>query len=477
MFEIFPKLWEIISEAKPIEKIALLLGLIPIVGTILGLVYARFSTRSARQQLTNANERIKILEQNRDDAIRAQKAAEAERNALSPDHWLRVADKEQAQGNEEKAMAGLAQGFAGVRAGMAHTALALAGDHLGQVIGPDRAFHLAEGERFARIATLLDPDDRDAAALAEEAAMERIDDGEDVDIPELRASYLPSNPNEAKQLIDTLCDYADRKLTEGHYQLGHRLARRAVLVSRRAGLYDQDAGCRARFWVAQMLDVKGDWRAATDIIAALLPISERVLGAEHREVLTTRALEASILNALGEHEAAREKVIALLPILERVLGAEHSDVLSTHYLQAQILDGLGEHEAAREKIIALLPIHERVKGAKHTDVLATRHLEAHILNNLGEREAAREKIIALLPIHERVLGAEHPEVLATHYLEAKILNNLGEREAALAKVIALLPIYEQVQGAEHPDVLATRELKDRILANIAQGGAPATPAD
>ena len=477
MFEIFPKLWEIISEAKPIEQIGLILGLIPIVGTIWGLVYARIGMRSARQQLTNANERIKILEQNRDDAIRAQKAAEAERDALSPDHWLRVAYKEQAQGNEEKAMAVLAQGFAVVRAGMAHTALALAGDHLGQVIGPDRAFHLTEGERFARIATLLDPDDPDAAALAEEAAMERIDDGEDVDIPELHASHLPSDPSEAKQLIQTLCNHADRKMREGHYQLGHRLARRAVLVSRRAGQYDQEEGCRARFWVAQMLRFKGDSRAVADIIAALLSSTERVMGAEHRHVLSVRCLEAQNLRSLGEYEAAREKVTALLPIHERVLGAEHPHVLVTRYLEARILDDLGEYQTAREKIIALLPVIERVLGAEHMDVLDTRHLEAHILNNLGEYEAAREKIIALLPIHERVLGAEHPYVLGTRHLEIKILNSLGEYEAAREKITTLLPIRERVMGADHPRVIDTRITRDKILANIAQGDAPATPAD
>ena len=474
MFELFPKLWSIVYEAAPIDQvsvaIALLLSLLP-------WLWGLFKTRSARQQLTNANERIKILEQNRDDAIRAQKAAEAERNALSPDHWLRVADKEQVQGNEEKAMAVLAEGFAGVRTGMAHTALALAGDHLGQVIGPDRAFHLAEGERFARIATLLDPDDRDAAALAEEAAMERIDDGEDTNIPELRASYLPSDPNEATQLIDELCRNANRKLTAGHYHHGHQLVRRALLVSQRAGLYDQEAGCVARFWVAQMLLFKGDPRVAADIITALLPVQENLLGAEHIGVLVTRSLEVAILENLGECQAALEKVKALLPVQEHALGAEHPQVFSTRYAEASILRKLGKCQAAYDKVRALLPIRERVLGAGHPEVLKTRSLEAAILVSIGKYQVAFEKVAALLPVEERVWGAEHPAAFDTRYLEASILEGLGEYQVALEKVTALLPIEERVLGAEHLFVLKTRALRDRILANIAQGGAPATPAD
>jgi Tetratricopeptide repeat len=434
MFDLLTTIWNQFWEATILEKVGFLSAVVALPSAI-AWFGGRFGVKALTHRLDIAKETIERL--TKDLALAREKLgkAEAERDALSPDHWLRVSAKEQTQGNEEKAMAVLADGFAGVRSGMAHTALALAGHHLSQVIGSDRAFHLDEGERFARIAALLDPEDADAAALAEEAAMERIDDGEDVDVPELRASYLPSDHEEATALIYALCNNANRKRIEGQYRLGYRLARRAELVSRRAGLYDQEWGCLARFWVAQMLDLLGDARAAADTLKSLLLVKERTKGAERRDVFAIR------------------------------------------WLEARVLDHLGEHRQALDRLKSLLPVQERVQGAEHRDVLNVRHLEAEVLNNLGEHQQALDSLKSLLPVEERVRGIEHPDILGTRYLEARVLDNLGEYRQALDRLTALLPAYERVLGAEHPDVISARALRDKIHVNIAHNNLHATPAN
>ena len=71
-----------------------------------------------------------------------------------------------------------------------------------------------------------------------------------------------------------------------------------------------------------------DAAGARDQYAALLPIEERVLGAEHRDTLTDRGHLARWTGEAGDAAGARDQYAALLPIEERVLGAEHPDTLT-----------------------------------------------------------------------------------------------------------------------------------------------------
>ena len=72
----------------------------------------------------------------------------------------------------------------------------------------------------------------------------------------------------------------------------------------------------------------GDAAGARDQFAALLPVRERVLGAEHPDTLTARANLASWTGEAGDAAGARDQFAALLPVDERVLGAEHPNTLA-----------------------------------------------------------------------------------------------------------------------------------------------------
>jgi hypothetical protein len=72
----------------------------------------------------------------------------------------------------------------------------------------------------------------------------------------------------------------------------------------------------------------GDAAGARDQFAALLPIRERVSGAEHPETLTVRKNLAYWTGQAGDAAAARDQFAALLPIRERVSGPEHPDTLT-----------------------------------------------------------------------------------------------------------------------------------------------------
>ena len=74
----------------------------------------------------------------------------------------------------------------------------------------------------------------------------------------------------------------------------------------------------------RMLDREaGNHAAARDMLAALLPVRERVLGSEHQDTLTARTNLASWTGEAGDAAAARDMYAALLPVRERVCGPEH----------------------------------------------------------------------------------------------------------------------------------------------------------
>ena len=99
------------------------------------------------------------------------------------------------------------------------------------------------------------------------------------------------------------------------------------------------------------------------------PSSERVLGPEHPDTLTTRANLARWTGQAGDAAGARDQYAALLPIVERVFGPEHPDTLTDRANLARWTGEAGDAAGARDQYAALLPIRERVSAP------STRHPE------------------------------------------------------------------------------------------------------
>ena len=77
-----------------------------------------------------------------------------------------------------------------------------------------------------------------------------------------------------------------------------------------------------------MTGAAGVRAGARNQYAALVPVFERVLGAEHPHTLTARVNLAFYTGEAGDAAGARDQYAALVPVLERVLGAEHPHTLT-----------------------------------------------------------------------------------------------------------------------------------------------------
>ena len=200
----------------------------------------------------------------------------------------------------------------------------------------------------------------------------------------------------------------------------------------------------------------GDPAGARDQFAALLPIMERVEGPEHPHTLWGRGNLARWTGEAGDPARARDQAAALLPIVERVLGPEYRDTLTARHSLAQWTGEAGDAARARDQFAALLPIMERVEGPEHRNTLTARHSLARWTGEAGDPVGARDQFAALLPIIERVLGPEHPHTLWVRGNLARWTGEAGDAAGAGDQIAALLPIYERVLGPEHPETLATR---------------------
>ena len=65
-----------------------------------------------------------------------------------------------------------------------------------------------------------------------------------------------------------------------------------------------------------------------DMLAALVPVMERVFGPEDPDTVTARANLAHWTGVAGDAAGARDQFAALVPVMERVLGPEHPDTLA-----------------------------------------------------------------------------------------------------------------------------------------------------
>jgi len=235
------------------------------------------------------------------------------------------------------------------------------------------------------------------------------------------------------------------------------LLRDLLPLSERVAGAEHPATLATRHDLAYWTGHAGDPAAARDLLRDLLPVSERVLGAGHPATLTTRHDLASWTGHAGSPVAARDLARELLTTGERALGAEHPAVLAIWSTLARLTGETGDAAAARDLFSELLPVRQRVLGPEHPRTLLIESHLAYWTGRAGDPAAARDLLAALLPVRARILGAEHPVTLSSRHDAAVWTGRAGDAAGARDLLAELLPIRERILGVEHPDAVVTRE--------------------
>ncbi|WP_258037295.1 MULTISPECIES: tetratricopeptide repeat protein [unclassified Streptomyces] len=185
-------------------------------------------------------------------------------------------------------------------------------------------------------------------------------------------------------------------------------------------------------------------------------ISERLLGADHPDTLTTRSNLASSYSDAGRTQEAIELQEWVLADEERLLGADHPDTLTTRSNLASSYSDAGRTQEAIELKERVLAERERVLGTDHPDTLTTRTNLAISYRDAGRAREALELGERVLAERERVLGTDHPDTLTTRSNLAVSYDDAGRTEEAIELKERVLAERERVLGTDHPDTLTTR---------------------
>jgi tetratricopeptide (TPR) repeat protein len=204
--------------------------------------------------------------------------------------------------------------------------------------------------------------------------------------------------------------------------------------------------------LAYALTYTGQFSKVADNLLQVIPVYEKLLGAEHPETLSSSNNLANALNSLGRHTEAEERHRAVLATRERVLGAAQPATLNSRNNLAATLNFQRKHNEAEQQYRTVLAANESALGADHPDTLFTRNNLAKTLKAQGKHSEAEQQYRAVIAIRERILGAEHPETLSSRENLAKTLRSQEKYADAEQQSRAILAIRERVLGAEHHDV-------------------------
>jgi len=228
----------------------------------------------------------------------------------------------------------------------------------------------------------------------------------------------------------------------------------AVLLPHARAVLDLTSGGTWR--IARYLGYSGNYPAARDLFRLIADAhrDDDAYGPEHPHTLAAQHELARWTGEAGDAAGARDLLAALLPVSERVSGLENPDTLAARHELARWTGQAGDPAAARDQFAGLLPVREQVSGPEHPDTLITRGNLAYWTGRAGDPAAARDQFAGLLPVYERILGPEHPDTLTTSANLAYSTGEAGDPAAARDLFAGLLPVYERILGPEHPAALA-----------------------
>ncbi|MGV7209993.1 KGGVGR-motif variant AAA ATPase [Oxalobacteraceae bacterium A2-2] len=200
-------------------------------------------------------------------------------------------------------------------------------------------------------------------------------------------------------------------------------------------------------------------------------LRRRVLGEEHADTLSGKAMLALVLARLGQVEQAQLQQEAVLDVRRRTLGGEHPDTLAATASLAATLGQRGQCEQGLALQDGVLQACRRLLGPDHPQTLAAMETLAELLFLQGGHGQARALQAALAAARERLLGAEHADTLRAKALLARTLAQQAELEGARTLYDTVLQAQCRRLGRDHPDLGPVRERLAELRLQLGEAAA------
>ena len=204
---------------------------------------------------------------------------------------------------------------------------------------------------------------------------------------------------------------------------------------------------------ARGLAARGRHAEAIPLLAKVLELRERALGATSIDVAVTLGVLAEQQLRVGDLSAARTLLERSLAILEAERDANHPDLAANLGNLAVVLEEQGDFEAARPIVARALAIMEEVHGPYDGEVATQLDNLARLYMRQGQSEAADSLYERALEIRGLALDERERGFRAT------LLNNFAFLKTFMADYAAADTLYREalaafrdLGGDEHPNV-------------------------
>lgn len=141
-----------------------------------------------------------------------------------------------------------------------------------------------------------------------------------------------------------------------------------------------------------------------------LEISEKVLGKEHLNTVTSQSVLAALYQQQGRYREAELLCRRSLEISEKVLGKEHPYVANNLGYLAGLYKAQGKYAEAEPLYKRSLEILEKSLGKEHQHVATTLNNLAGLYESQGRYEEAELLYLRSLSIFKAKLPADHPHI-------------------------------------------------------------------
>ena len=212
---------------------------------------------------------------------------------------------------------------------------------------------------------------------------------------------------------------------------------------------------------ARICKLYGRLSEAEPLYRRALKGSEKVLGPNHPETLTSMNNLALLLQDQGKLSEAEPLYRSTLETKIKVLGPDHPETLTSMNNLASLLQAQGKLSEAEPLFRSTLETQIKVLGPDHPDTLNSMACLASLLQAQGKLSEAEPLLRSTLETQIKVLGPDHPDNLISVYSYADLLIKLDKKDEAMHWGQVCVEGKERVFGPDHNETKDAREILAR----------------
>jgi CHAT domain-containing protein/tetratricopeptide (TPR) repeat protein len=213
---------------------------------------------------------------------------------------------------------------------------------------------------------------------------------------------------------------------------------------------------RVKQALATTREALGDGAGARELFEHVHAARVRLLPADHPDLLAAKQNLAALRHELGDDAGARELFEDVHDARERLLPADHPDLLAAKQNLAASRRTLGDLEGARQLEEYVLAVWERNLPEDHSNRLLAKTNLAATRYRMGDIAGARELFEDVHAASERLLPPEHPSLLLAKQNLAAVRKASGDLAGARAFEEYVLAARQRLLPPDHPDLLTAR---------------------